>query len=93
MLFDYCYPPKADHPEVEKYLVLLKTVVKSRRDLLQACNQDGDTPLFRAAEKGSLDHVKYFLRGCRFSVMVRLVATTNNFVKFGPIFIHFKWSY
>jgi len=62
ILFKHGFPPKPDHVETDKYLVLAKTLVKSNRKLLTVTNQDGDTPLFKSAERGSLKHLQYFLR-------------------------------
>jgi ankyrin repeat protein/uncharacterized protein YegL len=64
-LMEYCIPPKADHPEVERYLELAKLVVNSDPTFLTRTNANGESVLFKSCEKGNLPHVKYFItRGC-----------------------------
>eukprot|EP01059_Diplonema_ambulator_P035574 TRINITY_DN8419_c0_g1_i1.p1 TRINITY_DN8419_c0_g1~~TRINITY_DN8419_c0_g1_i1.p1 ORF type:complete len:1347 (+),score=463.82 TRINITY_DN8419_c0_g1_i1:471-4043(+) len=65
MLLTHCIPKKPDDPETEKYLELAKTLVNHTPALLTEANENGEGPLFKSAEKGSLPHVKYFLvKGC-----------------------------
>ena len=65
MLLTHCIPKKADDPLTEEYLALTRLLVAHRPALLHATNADGDTPLIKSAEKGSLPHVAYFLaQGC-----------------------------
>lgn len=54
-------PPKPDHPETEKYLRLTRLILGRDASLLNAKNDAGEPPLFRAADMGSLPHVKFFL--------------------------------
>jgi len=61
MLVEYCIPPKPDHPEVNKYLDLAKLVLNNQPRLINEKNDDGESALFKACEKGNLPHVKYFL--------------------------------
>lgn len=60
-LVKYCFPPKPDHLETEKYLAITKLVVLYNKDFLKTTTVDGDTLLHLAVEKGSLPHVKYYL--------------------------------
>eukprot|EP01064_Diplonema_japonicum_P025283 TRINITY_DN3645_c0_g5_i2.p1 TRINITY_DN3645_c0_g5~~TRINITY_DN3645_c0_g5_i2.p1 ORF type:complete len:1404 (+),score=371.02 TRINITY_DN3645_c0_g5_i2:56-4267(+) len=65
MLLAHCIPRKPDDPETSKYLDLCKLLVNNSPELCNEVNTDGEGPLFKSAEKGSLPHVKYFLgRGC-----------------------------
>jgi len=52
--YNYCWPPKPDHPETEKYLDMLKYLVALNADIVGR-----DNFIIRGAEKGSLAHVKY----------------------------------
>lgn len=61
MLMDYCIPKKADDPETPKYIKLAELLLTYNGDLINCSNDSGDTPLIRAAEKGSLPHVKLFI--------------------------------
>jgi ankyrin repeat protein len=61
-LFDWAFPPKADDPETEKYLALLRSVLRLRPELIIATVEpSGDTLLHRAVEAGSLPHVRFVL--------------------------------
>jgi len=62
MLMDYCFPEKPDDPETDSYLDLVKLLIKNRPELLQETNALGETLLYRSVDRGSLPHVKYFLR-------------------------------
>jgi ankyrin repeat protein/uncharacterized protein YegL len=61
MLLDHCIPKKPDSPETDRYLDLVKLVINANSALIFETNGDGETALFKAAEKGSLPHVKYFI--------------------------------
>ncbi len=62
-LFDYCIPPKPDSLEVERYLRLTKLVCEAEPSLIfQKQKGTYETALFKAAERGNLPHVTYFLK-------------------------------
>lgn len=60
-LIKYCFPPKPDHPETEKYLELTKLIILYNKDFIKTLSTDGDNLLIISVEKGSLVHVKYYL--------------------------------
>lgn len=61
-LLEWCIPPKPDHPKVDHYLDLAKIVLATNPELINATNSDGESPLFKACERGNLPHVQYFLK-------------------------------
>ena len=62
MLIDSCIPPKPDHPETDSYLSLADMILKHSPHLIhEKTEHDLESPLFAAARKGSLPHVKYFI--------------------------------
>lgn len=65
MLLNYCIPPSADYPKTEEYIKLTDLILQHNPDLVFQMDENNTSPLFKAAEKGSLPHVKYFLeKGC-----------------------------
>ena len=61
MLYDYCYPRKPDAADTEDYLKLAKLLINANPDLLNQTDENQETPLFKACEKGSKPHVVYFI--------------------------------
>src|SRR5690606_2585994 len=61
MFLEYCIPKKADDPETPKYLELAKIVLDSDPAFVNQPDELGETALFKAAERGSLPHVKFFI--------------------------------
>lgn len=62
MVIEHCFPKKADSPDTDQYLDLLKIVLDSNKELINAHHlNDGDTLLITACRKGSLPHVQYLL--------------------------------
>lgn len=60
-LLNYCIPPKPDDPETSEYIELATFILSKTPELINATNDDIETPLFKAAEKGSLPHVQFFI--------------------------------
>lgn len=60
-LVKYCFPPKPDHLETEKYLELTKLIISHNKNFLKILESEGNNLLIIAVEKGSLPHVKYYL--------------------------------
>jgi ankyrin repeat protein/uncharacterized protein YegL len=59
---DYCFPPKPDHPEVEKYIALATLVLDAQPALLAGRDPaSGDTTLILSVQKGNLPHVQLVL--------------------------------
>jgi ankyrin repeat protein len=61
MFLDYCIPKKADDPKTNEYLALAKIVLNYAPELINAKNEALESPLFTAANRGSLPHVKFFI--------------------------------
>lgn len=61
MLMNYCIPNIPDSPKTDQLLKLCDTVLGLCPQLLRQCNEDGESLLFKSAERGSLPHVKYFI--------------------------------
>lgn len=61
MMMDWCLPDIPDSPQTSKYIELCDMVLKFKPELLYMCNADGESLLFKSAERGSLPHVKYFI--------------------------------
>jgi hypothetical protein len=62
MVLAHCIPKKADDPETPLYMELAKLCLDKCPQLLnQGGAGDGTSPLFEAAQCGSLPHVKYIL--------------------------------
>ncbi len=60
-IVNYTFPPKADHPETASYLDLLSVCLTKYPLLNKERDENGDTLLMRAVEKGSLPHVQFLL--------------------------------
>ena len=60
-VMNYCIPPIPDSPETDEYLKLCEIIFELHPSLLFEANSDGETLLFKSAERGSLPHVQYFL--------------------------------
>jgi uncharacterized protein len=58
---EYCIPPKPDDPQTNKYLTLAKIILDHSPHLINEVDEQKESPLFKAAEKGSLPHVILFL--------------------------------
>lgn len=59
---DFCFPPKPDHPEVDKYVKLLTMVLDVQPTLLNERDPEtGDTVLITAVSKGNLPLVQLVL--------------------------------
>lgn len=59
---DWCLPPKPDHPEVERYLELTRLFLSVNAELVRQTHPTTlENCVFRAADRGSLPHVKFFL--------------------------------
>jgi len=61
MFLDHCIPKKPDSPETSKYIQLAKILLDHNSELINFVNQDDESSLFKASEKGSLPHVKFFI--------------------------------
>ena len=60
-LLEYCIPKKPDHPDTPTYIELAKMFLEHNADFVNMCDSNEETPLFKAAERGSLPHVKLFI--------------------------------
>ena len=59
---DYCFPPKPDHPEVDKYVKLASMVLKVQPSLINERDpESGDTTLICSVDKGNLPLVQLIL--------------------------------
>lgn len=62
MMFKYCYPTKADGPDIPATLEMLKLLIGEVPELLhQADPVSGDNGLIISVRRGSLPHAKYFV--------------------------------
>lgn len=64
LLMDLCVPESPQDLELTKYFLDLNKIVangETKYPLLDAEDDNGDSLLFRASERGSLDHVKLFI--------------------------------
>jgi hypothetical protein len=62
MLNESCIPPKPDDPETPFYLELAEAVLRKSPKLVHEVDVNGEGPLFKSAEKGSLPHLQFFLQ-------------------------------
>jgi ankyrin repeat protein len=60
-LLEYCIPKKPDHPDTPVYIELAKMFLNYNSEFVNMCDANEETPLFKAAERGSLPHVKLFI--------------------------------
>jgi len=60
-LLKWCFPLKPDAPDTDDYLKLARLICKYNSSLIRESNSDGDSPLFKSAERGSLPHTKFFI--------------------------------
>ena len=59
---DYCFPPKPDHPEVDKYVKLASMILKFQPSLINERDPEkGDTTLICSVDKGNLPLVQLML--------------------------------
>jgi len=69
LLSDYCIPRKADDPQTDIYIQLTdlfleynqRTHSNDSENFILMSDENDESALFKAAERGSLPHVKYFL--------------------------------
>lgn len=61
MLMTHCIPPKPDDPETPKYLRLAEMILDHSPHLINEVDENEESALFKACEKGSRPHVVYFL--------------------------------
>ena len=60
-LLNWCYPKKPDAEDTENYLHMAEFVLDANPNLVHQKNASGETPLYKAVEKGSLRHVRLML--------------------------------
>lgn len=60
-LLNWCYPKKPDAEDTENYIQMATFVLDAKPELVTMSNAAGETPLYKAVEKGSLPHVKLML--------------------------------
>jgi ankyrin repeat protein len=61
MLLDLCIPKKADDPKTDEYIDLATLVLTYAPELIKEKSTELESPLFVAANRGSLPHVKLFI--------------------------------
>jgi len=60
-IIKYCFPPKPDHIDTQKYLELTNVIMDNYPEFINKVNDNNETLLFTSVVKGSLPHVKYYL--------------------------------
>lgn len=60
-LLEYCIPKKADSPDTPIYIELAKIFLDYNNEFINMVDTNEETALFKAAERGSLPHVKLFI--------------------------------
>ena len=61
LFLENCIPKTPDAEDTPIYLQLANILLEYSPDLINQSNTEGETPLFKASEKGSLPHVKLFI--------------------------------
>lgn len=61
MVYLFCFPPKADDPNVDSYIELTKFLIEANPKIINEVTDNNETLLYRACEKGNLPQVKYYL--------------------------------
>jgi ankyrin repeat protein len=60
-LLEYCLPKKPDAEDTPAYIELAKSLLDYNIELIFTHNENNENCVFKAAEKGSLPHVKLFI--------------------------------
>ena len=61
MLLDLCIPKKPDDPKTDEYIELATIMLNYAPELINEKNSELESPLFTAANRGSLPHVRFFI--------------------------------
>ena len=60
-LLNWCYPKKPDATDTAEYLKMAEFILNANPGLINQSDSNGETPLHKSVEKGSLPHVKLMI--------------------------------